>query len=154
MREFRKNLTENMTANIIWQYVSKIEKPTYSGSDNVLIFNAPYKHYEMNKVTEMVLHLEGVKTRIDTKYFSRKSNFVTTIANDILALLHSMEENILFVLHGEGSNSKLIDNLKADSKKIAPNKNIDFVLLENLDGYIQSKFSVTPNWAKRSEFFN
>jgi len=154
MREFRKNLTENITANILWQYVSKIEKPTYKGSDNVLIFNAPYKYYEMNKVTEMVLQIDGIKTRIDTKYFSKKSNFITTIANDILTLLHSMEENILFVLDGEGSNSKLIDNLKSDSKKIAPNKNIDFVHLENLDEHIQTKYSVLPNWDKRSEFFN
>ena len=91
MIDFRKNITENMTANILWQYVSLVVKGDYVGSDNVLIFNSEYRYYDLNKVTEIVLVINGIRTRIDCKYFGKGSNFVNTIANDIFSLMHCEE---------------------------------------------------------------
>ena len=152
MKSFRTNLTENMTANIIWQYVTQIVDDTYQGTDNVMILNSKYQYYNMNKVTEIVTILNGHSIRVECKYLSKGSNYGTAIALDLVTLSHCKEEYILFVLDGEGYiNNKLVDALKLDIANGAFfTKNIKFVMLADLDSYIRDTYKVTPDWNKKA----
>ncbi len=155
MIDFRKNPTENITANILWQYVSRAMNESLFGSKmpkNSLGFNSKYLYNGINKVTEMVVNINGNSIRIDSKYLSKGSNFVNTIANDILALNNVDEDNIIFVCNGKGfENNKSFEALKLEiSNNTYLNKNIEFVMLNNLDKHIQETYNVLPNWEKRS----
>ena len=151
MKSFRKNQTENKTANILWQYVAQIAKGTYSGSDNVLILNSKYKFHHMNKVTEMVANLNGESIRIECKYLSKNSRFDMAIGADLLTLNHCDEENILFVLDGDGfKDNKFIEALKMEiNNNKFFQKTIEFVMLSELDNYISKTFNILPDWNKR-----
>jgi len=152
MLTFKSNELENKTANILWQYVSEKHENVYSGTNNVLIFNAKYNYFGVNKVTEFVLVLNGIRTRIDCKRISKGSNFAMAIANDLLAMNQTNEQNILFVLDGKGfENNDLIKAYKSDvaNNKGFEDKNINFVMLKDLDYHIRNTFNVGPNWSKR-----
>lgn len=152
MHSFRKNPTENITANIIWQYVSSIVDDLYIGNENVLIFNSKYSFHLMSKLTEMVAILNGYSVRIECKYQSKGSNFGTTIANDLLTLNHCKEDHILFVLNGEGFiNNRLIDSLELEvSNNSFYRKDITFIMLNELDNYVSRKYNLKPNWGKKA----
>lgn len=157
MINFRKNKTENSTANIIWQYVSHISNDLSElGSNigdmikqNVLYFNAKFNHYGMNKCTEMLMRLNSKDIRIECKYISKNSNFDRMIAHDLIAFNHCDEDEIIIVLDGEGAvNNHTIESYKSDIKHIS-SKTIHFVMIGDLDKFIRSNYAVYPSYEKR-----